>query len=63
MTKVECINNDNWPDYLTVGKVYEAQDTDVNFHTKPPTPSSRWKLKEDDLGNGFHYSKSYFKEI
>ncbi len=57
--KVKCINNDNWKDYLTVGKVYDVRD-DGN---DPYMPERRYLLAADDLGNSYHYHKDYFEEL
>lgn len=53
VTKVICINNSFWVDYLTIGKEYEVRQDEY----------SRYWLVADDLGNSFHYNKSYFEVV
>jgi hypothetical protein len=52
LLRITCIDNSNWLDYLTIGKVYTVK---VN-------EKDRYQLVADDLENDFHYSKSYFEE-
>jgi hypothetical protein len=54
--QVVCINNDNKPSILTVGKIYDAIDMETQTHV---TKSKEYNLTSDD-GFRDNHSKHLF---
>ena len=50
--KIKCINNDGWPDYLTIGKTYEV----IRIY------KNTYRIIDDD-GDECGYHESYFKPL